>query len=76
MLQDSPLDAYLPATDVDRARRFHEQTLGLPPAREIAGGVCYEFAGRTAAFLYESPNAGTSKASHAFWRVDGVIRAR
>ena len=74
MLQDSPLYAYLPAKDLARARRFYEQTLGLRPAREIAGGVFYEFAGATAAFLYESPNAGTSKASQAFWHVRDIER--
>ena len=74
MLQDSPLYAYLPAKDVARARRFYEQTLGLRPAREIAGGVYYEFGRQTAAFLYESPNAGTSKASQAFWHVDDIER--
>ena len=31
MLQKSPLYAYLPATDMDRARRFYEGTLGFVP---------------------------------------------
>jgi predicted enzyme related to lactoylglutathione lyase len=74
VLQDSPLYAYLPAKDLARARQFYERTLRLRPAREIAGGVYYEFAGGTAAFLYESPNAGTSKASQAFWHVDDIER--
>ena len=74
MLQKAPLYAYIPAKDVVRARKFYEQTLGFTPTREVAGGVLYEFGGRTACFLYPTPNAGTSKASQAFWQVDDVER--
>ena len=74
MLQTSPLYAYIPAKDVARARMFYEKTLGLTPGREIAGGVTYEFGDHTACFLYPTPNAGTSKASQAFWQVDDVER--
>jgi catechol-2,3-dioxygenase len=74
MLRQSPLFAYLPAKDLDRARRFYEGTLGLVPKSENNGGVTYEFAGGTAAFLYPTDNAGTSKASQAFWSVEDVDR--
>jgi predicted enzyme related to lactoylglutathione lyase len=74
MLQQSPIYAYLPATDVKRARRFYEQTLGLQAAEEIAGGVVYKFANGTACFLYPTPNAGTNRASQAFWQVADVER--
>jgi predicted enzyme related to lactoylglutathione lyase len=74
MLQDSPMYAYLPAQDVARARRFYEETIGLKPGREIADGVAYEFAGGTACFLYPTPNAGTSRASQAFWQVADIER--
>ena len=72
MLQDSPLYAYFPAQDIARARRFYEDKLGFRPQQEIAGGIVYAFAHGTAAFLYLTPNAGTSKASQAFWQVDDV----
>ena len=74
MLQQSPMYAYLPAADVDRARRFYEGQLGFKPKAEVAGGVIYEFGQQTAAFLYPTPNAGTSKASQAFWQVKDVER--
>lgn len=74
MLQDSPIYVYFPATDVARSRAFYEGKLGLTPKQEIAGGVVYEFAKGTAAFLYPTPNAGTSKASQAFWDVKDVER--
>jgi len=72
MLTDSPMYSYIPVADLARARRFYEQKIGLKPAREIAGGVAYEFANGTACFMYPTPNAGTSRASQAFWQVDDV----
>lgn len=74
MLQTHPMYAYLPATDVARARRFYEDQLGFAPGAELSGGVTYEFANGTACFLYPTPNAGTSKASQAFWGVDDIER--
>ncbi|MEO8432086.1 MAG: VOC family protein [Acidobacteriota bacterium] len=74
MLQRSPLFSYIPARDLARARRFYEEKVGLKPDSEEAGGVTYKFAGGTACFLYPTPNAGTSKASQAFWQVEDVDR--
>jgi len=74
MLQDFPMYAYIPARDLARARQFYETKLGLRPKEERNGGVVYEFGRGTACFLYLSPNAGTSKASQAFWSVDDVDR--
>ena len=74
MLQRFPLYAYIPAKDVARARRFYEDKLGFRPKEEVAGGVAYEFGNGTACFLYPTPNAGTSKASQAFWQVDDIER--
>jgi len=73
-LQKSPLYAYFPAADVARARKFYEEKLGFKPGQETAGGVVYEFGEHTAAFLYPTPNAGSSKASQAFWQVADVER--
>jgi predicted enzyme related to lactoylglutathione lyase len=72
MLQKSPLYAYIPVKDVSRARRFYEDKLGFRPRQEVAGGVVYEFGKGTACFLYSTPNAGTSRASQAFWQVDDI----
>jgi len=74
MLQESPMYAYLPATDVARARTFYEQKLGFRPAEMVAGGVVYKSAGGTGCFLYPTKNAGTNRASQAFWQVDDVER--
>ena len=74
MLQNTPMYSYLPATNVARARAFYEQKLGFRPSEEVAGGVVYKFAGGTACFLYPTDNAGTNRASQAFWQVDDVER--
>ena len=74
MLQQSPMYAYIPAKDVARARKFYDEKLGLKPKAENAGGVTYQFGKDTACFLYPTPNAGTSKASQAFWQVENVER--
>ena len=72
MLQKSPMYAYIPAKDLARARKFYEEKVGLKATQEINGGVAYEFAGGTAAFLYPTSNAGTSRASQAFWQVEDI----
>jgi predicted enzyme related to lactoylglutathione lyase len=74
MLQKSPMYAYIPARDMARARKFYEEKVGLKPKEENAGGVTYQFGNDTACFLYPTPNAGTSKASQAFWQVEDVER--
>ena len=74
MLQKSPMYAYLPVKDVERARRFYESQLGFKAKEVTGGGVVYEFAQGTACFLYPTPNAGTSRASQAFWQVEDIER--
>src|SRR5258706_7582154 len=74
MLQKSPMYSYIPAREVKGAGKFYEQKLGLKPKQETAGGVVYEFAEHTACFLYPTPNAGTSRASQAFWQVEDIER--
>ena len=57
--------------NVTRARKFYEGTLGLTPKEEFAHGVIYECGGAEV-FMYPTPNAGTSRASQAFWQVEDV----
>ncbi len=60
--------------DVARARKFYEETIGLDPKHETESGVVYEFARGTVCFLFQTPNAATSKASQAFWQVENIER--
>jgi predicted enzyme related to lactoylglutathione lyase len=71
MLKNAPIRAYIPASDMPRARKFYEELIGLQPKAEYAGGVVYECGGAEV-FMYPTPSAGTSKASQAFWQVRDV----
>ena len=71
MLGTAPIRAYIPVSNLQRARRFYEQTVGLEPGEEYGGGVIY-CCGGAEVFMYPTPNAGTSKASQAFWQVGDV----
>lgn len=42
MLDDAATHATLPAADLDRARRFYSEKLGMEPAQEMPGGLFYE----------------------------------
>lgn len=71
MLRNAPIRAYIPASNITRARKFYEEIVGLQAQEEYAGGVVYECGG-TGVFMYPTLNAGTSKASQAFWQVNDV----
>ena len=54
--------ATLPTSDLTKARRFYEETLGLAVDRDGMGGVSY-ICGSGNLFVYESGYAGTNKAT-------------
>jgi predicted enzyme related to lactoylglutathione lyase len=73
MLRNAPVLPYIPVSDMKRARRFYEQTIGLKPrAEEPEGGVLYECGDGTTIFMYQSFGAGTSTASQAYFTVPDV----
>ena len=56
MLNDSKVTANIPAADLERARRFYADKLGLKPTDENPGGLIYTTGG-TVFFLYETEYA-------------------
>ena len=72
MLKSAPLYAYVPVSDLARARTFYEDTLGLGPGEPVGPGLSFQCGYGTAFFMYPSPGAGTNKASCAFWKVSDV----
>jgi catechol 2,3-dioxygenase-like lactoylglutathione lyase family enzyme len=72
MLKNAAIVPYIPVSNVARAREFYEKKIGLQPKEEYAGGVVYECANGSFVFMYPTPNAGTNKASTAFWSVQDV----
>ena len=71
ILEDVEFQATIPATDLARARRFYEETMGFTPERVTEAGVIYRFARGTTFFLYPSQTAG---AGHTVggWNVDDL----
>jgi predicted enzyme related to lactoylglutathione lyase len=70
MLSDYPIVAALPASDIGRARKFYEETLGLKPDPGAGDEeAVFPCADGTALFVYRSSFAGTNQATAAAWRV-------
>ena len=72
MLNDSKVTANVPVMDLDRARRFYAEMLGLTPADENPGGLVYTTNGGTTFFLYQTEYAGQAGHTIAQWHVDNV----
>jgi len=72
MLTNSAVTANVPASDLDRARRFYADTLGLTPASENPGGLIYTTAGGTSFFIYQTEFAGQAGHTIAQWHVADV----
>jgi predicted enzyme related to lactoylglutathione lyase len=72
-LSDCRVQALLAVSDLDRAKRFYEQQLGLVSGEEEEEAVRYPCADGTAIGVYLSPaNAGKSPATLAGWFVDDL----
>jgi catechol 2,3-dioxygenase-like lactoylglutathione lyase family enzyme len=74
MLGDKPAAATLAVSDLERAREFYENTLGLKVLREVPGAVVYG-SGSSAVLVYPSEYAGTNQATAATWSVGGDFDA-
>ena len=72
MLNDSKVTANVPATDLDRARRFYADMLGLSPTDENPGGLIYTTSGGTTFFVYQTEFAGQAGHTIAQWHVSSV----
>ena len=59
--------AVLPAKDLQRARKFYSDKLGLEPNEETEGGLTYRSRGGSAFFIYETDNAGTAQNTALCW---------
>jgi catechol 2,3-dioxygenase-like lactoylglutathione lyase family enzyme len=72
-LKDCRVEAALAVSDLDVARRFYEEQLGLVPGEVEEQGVRYPCAPGSGVFVYLSPdNAGKSPATLAGWFVESL----
>jgi len=68
MLGGKTAAATLAVSDLDRAREFYENTLGLEALEETAGTIVYR-SGNSVVLVYPSEYAGTNQATAAAWAV-------
>jgi catechol 2,3-dioxygenase-like lactoylglutathione lyase family enzyme len=71
MLQDSKVATRLPAQDLERARSFYAEKLGLRPREERAGGLRYSCDGGEFA-LFESAGVPSGSHTQMAWQVDDI----
>lgn len=71
MLSDASAYPTIAVNDIDAAKEFYEETLGLSKVSESPGGVLYQ-SGSSHIFIYPSMTAGTNQATYVGWTVDDV----
>lgn len=68
MLRDSEVATRLPAKDLERAKAFYRDKLGLEPVEERPGGVRYRCGGSYFA-LFQSAGAASGAHTQMAWEV-------
>lgn len=73
-LADAAVSTRLPAQDLDRARRFYAEKLGLEPAETRPGGLRYQL--RNGGFsVFQSPGRPSGEHTQMGWQVDDIDTA-
>ena len=73
MLNDGRVATRLPAQDLQRARAFYSEKLGLEPVEERPGGLLYRCADGMFA-LFESAGASPGTFTQMGWEVDDLMQ--
>jgi catechol 2,3-dioxygenase-like lactoylglutathione lyase family enzyme len=73
-LDKATAHATIAVSDLDRAKKFYEETLGLKKIDERSDGVRYQ-TGNTWFLVYPSSFAGTAKSTYMSFEVDDVEKA-
>jgi len=71
MLAHGRVATRIPVQDLDRARRFYADKLGLEPSEERPGGLLYRCASGEFA-LFESAGASSGTFTQMGWEVDDI----
>ena len=71
MLDNSKVATRLPVKDLQRARRFYAEKLGLMPVEERPGGLLYR-CGNWKFALFESAGAASGTHTQMGWEVDDI----
>ena len=71
MLEHSDVATRLPAQDLERARRFYAEKLGLEPVEERPGGLRYR-CGNSYFVVFQSTGAASGTHTQMGWEVDDI----
>ena len=71
MLSKLAIHATIPATDIERAKKFYSEKLGFVPSSETPGGTIYKCKD-TWFLLYPTQFAGTAQHTLAGWETDDI----
>src|SRR5215218_9452254 len=71
MLEDSKIAARIPVQDLQRAKSFYAQKLGLEPSEERPGGLLYR-CGEGEFALFESVGASSGDHTQMGWEVKDI----
>jgi catechol 2,3-dioxygenase-like lactoylglutathione lyase family enzyme len=72
MLANGRIAARLPAQDLERARRWYSEKLGLEPVDERPGGLLYRAANGCDFALFQSQGASPGTFTQMGWEVDDI----
>jgi len=72
MLTNSPIYASLPAADLERAKRFYAEKLGLTPESELPGGLLYRCGKDSRFSVFPSEGEASGTHTQAIWLVEDV----
>jgi catechol 2,3-dioxygenase-like lactoylglutathione lyase family enzyme len=70
-LAQSDVATRLPARDLDRARRWYSERLGLDPVEERPGGLRYR-CGTTYFVVFQSTGKASGESTQMAWEVDDI----
>jgi catechol 2,3-dioxygenase-like lactoylglutathione lyase family enzyme len=71
MLEDGKVVARIPVQDLQRARSFYAEKLGLEPSEERPGGLLYR-CGEGEFALFESTGAASGTHTQMGWEVENI----
>jgi catechol 2,3-dioxygenase-like lactoylglutathione lyase family enzyme len=72
MFANDPIYPSLPAADLERAKRFYAEKLGLTPESELPGGLFYR-CGRDSRFsVFTSQGEASGTHTQAMWLLEDV----
>lgn len=73
-MQQYRFDAILSATDLQRARRWYAENLGLDQPREAPEGLYFDCAGGSRFLLYQAGGRASGQHTQGGWVVEDIER--